>query len=286
MNRSKRFAAAFLTALCIHAGLFFLGSEFIIHTDRKTANSTPGSVTVTLSTGQPPAPSPQMAEKTRPLPKPDRSNSTVPHTMDIPKPEISDASAAEPVPAPEPSEKKPPAPSEEETLSPDSLDIPSPSSETLRPAKIKPLPDLSEAKHPPDTAEPVAEQMTAPKDTGQATEEWRKDTKETTRTDSAESMDSAGQKRIHRATPLYKSNPLPRYPASARRRGFEGTVTLLVQVSEKGNPIELEVDRSSGYKSLDRRALETVKDWKFEPGRINGEPTAMDVKVPVTFRLE
>ncbi|MGM0644525.1 MAG: energy transducer TonB, partial [Thermodesulfobacteriota bacterium] len=91
---------------------------------------------------------------------------------------------------------------------------------------------------------------------------------------------------IHRATPLYKTNPLPRYPASARRRGFEGTVKLLVQVSEKGDVTELEVARSSGHQSLDRRAVETVKNWKFEPGRINGEASAMDVKIPVTFRLE
>jgi protein TonB len=206
--------------------------------------------------------------------------------MDIPAPEISNASAAEPVPAPETSEKKPPAPAEEAPLSPDSLDIPAPSSEALQPAEMEPIPDLPEAKHPPDTAEPAAEQNTALNDIGPNPGDGKKDTKETTRTHSTESMDTAGQKRIHRATPLYKSNPLPRYPSSARRRGFEGTVTLLVQVSEKGNVTDLDVDRSSGYKSLDRRAVETVKDWKFEPGRINGEAAAMKVKIPVTFRLE
>ena len=199
---------------------------------------------------------------------------------------MSTASYTEPVPVPESPEKTPPAPSAKEDLSPDVIDIPAPASEPLRPAEIEPLTEMPKAEQPPDTAEPVAEQKAAPDETGRAAGDGEKHAKETARSDSAESEDGTGQKKIHRATPLYKSNPLPRYPSSARRRGFEGTVGLLVKVSEKGEVTELEVARSSGYQSLDRRALETVKDWKFEPGRINGKASAMDVKIPVTFRLE
>ena len=285
MNRSKRIAAAAVTAFCIHAALFFLVPEFV-PTDGKTANSSPGSVTVTLSKVQPPAPSAKSPKKTRVLPTPERSDIPVPDATEIPHPKISTDSAAEPVPVPDSLEEIPPSSSAKTAPAPDAIDIPAPAFQPVRAAEIEPLPDFPKAKQPPDTAEPVAEQKAAPDETGRAAGDGEKHAKENARSDSAESEDGTGQKKIHRATPLYKSNPLPRYPSSARRRGFEGTVRLLVEVSEKGEVTELEVDRSSGYPSLDRRAVETVKDWKFEPGRINGEAAAVKVKIPVTFRLE
>lgn len=285
MNRPKRIAAAAVTAFCIHTGLFFLVPEFV-PTDGKTANSSPGSVTVTLSKVQPPAPSARSPQKTRERPEPETSDIPAPDTTDIPHPDISTTLDAEPVPVPDPHEQTPPAPSAKAEPAPEAIDIPAPASEPVRPAQIEPLPDLQEVKQPLKKAEPVAEQKAAPDETGRTAKAGKKDPKEAVRTDSAVSEPPTGQKQIHRATPLYKSNPLPRYPSSARRRGFEGTVRLLVKVSEKGEVTELEVDRSSGYTSLDRRAVETVKDWKFEPGRINGKASAMDVKIPVTFRLE
>ncbi|MFH2059314.1 MAG: energy transducer TonB [Pseudomonadota bacterium] len=95
------------------------------------------------------------------------------------------------------------------------------------------------------------------------------------------------QKEIHIefAKPLYKENTLPVYPVIAQKRGYHGVVELMVLVSEKGKVSSLKIFKSSGYKSLDHQAVKTVKIWLFEPGKRNGSPQEMWVKIPVKFEL-
>jgi protein TonB len=88
------------------------------------------------------------------------------------------------------------------------------------------------------------------------------------------------------ARPLYRLNPPPRYPIMARRRRYQGTVFLDVLVDARGRAEDLRVASSSGYDLLDRAALEAVREWRFEPGKLGGHPTAMRVKVPVRFVLK
>ncbi|MFH2061323.1 MAG: energy transducer TonB [Pseudomonadota bacterium] len=90
---------------------------------------------------------------------------------------------------------------------------------------------------------------------------------------------------IEFAKPLYKENTLPVYPVIAQKRGYHGVVELMVLVSEKGKVSSLKILKSSGYKSLDRQAVKTVKNWLFEPGKKNGSPQEMWVKIPVRFEL-
>ncbi|MCF6248120.1 MAG: energy transducer TonB [Desulfobacula sp.] len=91
--------------------------------------------------------------------------------------------------------------------------------------------------------------------------------------------------RIEFAKPLYKKNTLPTYPVVARKRGYHGTVELMVLVSKKGTVSSLKIFKSSKYKSLDRQAVKTVKTWLFEPGKKNGRPEEMWVKIPIKFEL-
>ena len=42
--------------------------------------------------------------------------------------------------------------------------------------------------------------------------------------------------------------------------------------------------RSLGM-GLDEKALEAVRTWRFEPGKINGRPVAVKMNVIVDFRL-
>jgi protein TonB len=81
-------------------------------------------------------------------------------------------------------------------------------------------------------------------------------------------------------------NPPPRYPADARRNGTEGTVTLRVWVAADGTAGRVELDRSSGSRSLDDAATSTVKTWRFVPAHRNGEPVEAWVTVPLVFRLD
>jgi protein TonB len=83
----------------------------------------------------------------------------------------------------------------------------------------------------------------------------------------------------------YLRNPPPRYPASARRNGEEGTVMLRVAVTAGGAASRVDLERSSGYAALDEAALAAVKNWRFVPAQRGGEPVDAVVVVPVVFRL-
>jgi protein TonB len=91
---------------------------------------------------------------------------------------------------------------------------------------------------------------------------------------------------IREATPAYRANPSPEYPAIARRRGYEGTVLVEVLVSRDGRVEDLRLSQSSGYSVLDQAAMASMKGWLFEPATINDEKVEMWVKVPVRFHLK
>jgi protein TonB len=96
--------------------------------------------------------------------------------------------------------------------------------------------------------------------------------------------DSRGDSAL--AIPRHEGNPKPPYPEVARRRGYEGTVRLKVEVLASGKVGSIWVAKSSGYEVLDRSALKTVKDWSFIPARFGGIPLKSTVIVPVTFQLK
>ncbi|HYE00993.1 MAG TPA: energy transducer TonB [Alphaproteobacteria bacterium] len=81
-------------------------------------------------------------------------------------------------------------------------------------------------------------------------------------------------------------NAPPVYPLAARRQGIEGRVILEVAVDERGRATGVKVAISSGSRLLDEAALKAVRDWRFTPATLGGEPIAARVKVPVTFRLD
>ena len=91
---------------------------------------------------------------------------------------------------------------------------------------------------------------------------------------------------IREARPLYRSNPPPKYPVLARRRGFQGNVLLEVLVGPIGNVIDLRVLSSSGHPILDRAAKSSVKNWTFVPGMRGQEKVEMWVRVPIRFELK
>ncbi len=83
----------------------------------------------------------------------------------------------------------------------------------------------------------------------------------------------------------YLDNPPPAYPASSKRFGETGTVTLRVQVGANGRAESVEVAQSSGFERLDRAALDAVRRWKFLPARQGDQAVAASVLVPLNFEL-
>jgi len=75
----------------------------------------------------------------------------------------------------------------------------------------------------------------------------------------------------------------PSYPASAIRLRIEGTVELLATVSKEGSITHIKV--LSGNQQLTRAAVDAVKQWKYKPYLLNGEPVEIETQVTVNFKL-
>lgn len=95
-----------------------------------------------------------------------------------------------------------------------------------------------------------------------------------------------GSEGLISARPRYKTNPKPRYPPIARRRGQEGSVLLSVLVDASGKPMAIDIESSSGAEALDKAAVEAVERWQFEPGVREGEAVSSRVEVPIRFELD
>ena len=84
----------------------------------------------------------------------------------------------------------------------------------------------------------------------------------------------------------YLNNPPPAYPRMSRRMGEQGTVIVRVFISVDGRAEQAEIRIASGYPRLDEAALETVKRWRYVPGKRAGQPEAMWFNVPIRFVLD
>ena len=87
------------------------------------------------------------------------------------------------------------------------------------------------------------------------------------------------------ASPLYRENTPPAYPAIAKLRGYEGVVLVNAEILPDGHVGSTAISKSSGYTILDQSAIEAVKLWKFEPAKKAGKPFAIRVKLPIKFVL-
>jgi len=87
------------------------------------------------------------------------------------------------------------------------------------------------------------------------------------------------------SSPGYGENPKPVYPLEARQKGHEGKVVLTVEILPNGRVGEVQVDKSSGYETLDHSAVETVKKWKFIPAKKGGVAIPCWVNIPFKFQL-
>lgn len=73
------------------------------------------------------------------------------------------------------------------------------------------------------------------------------------------------------------------YPADARQQKIQGTVVLDVKIGGDGAVQDLKI--LSGPPELADAAMNAVKQWRFKPRRVNGQPTPMQTTVTLNFRL-
>jgi len=75
----------------------------------------------------------------------------------------------------------------------------------------------------------------------------------------------------------------PAYPPLARQARIQGTVVLQAVIGKDGSIQNLKV--VSGHPMLAPAALEAVKQWRYKPYYLNGEPVEVDTTINVNFTL-
>ncbi len=75
----------------------------------------------------------------------------------------------------------------------------------------------------------------------------------------------------------------PTYPPTALRLGVEGTVELSATISKNGDISQIKV--LSGDPQLTKAATDAVKQWKYRPYLLNGEPVEIQTQVSIIFNL-
>ncbi|MFZ0417830.1 MAG: TonB family protein [Candidatus Sulfotelmatobacter sp.] len=75
----------------------------------------------------------------------------------------------------------------------------------------------------------------------------------------------------------------PTYPPLARQARISGTVILRAVISKDGSIENLSL--VSGHPMLAPAAIDAVKQWKYKPYLLNGEPVEVDTEVQVNFTL-
>ena len=86
------------------------------------------------------------------------------------------------------------------------------------------------------------------------------------------------------SAPRVLYSPDPEFSEEARKAKFQGTVILALMVGTDGRAHDVRIVRSLGM-GLDEKAIEAIRQWKFDAGRKDGVPVAVLVNVEVNFRL-
>lgn len=75
----------------------------------------------------------------------------------------------------------------------------------------------------------------------------------------------------------------PVYPPLARQTRISGTVKLHAIIGKNGAVEQLQV--VSGHPLLVQSALDAVRQWRYQPTLLNGEPVEVDTEIDVIFSL-
>src|ERR1700757_4302188 len=100
-------------------------------------------------------------------------------------------------------------------------------------------------------------------------------------------FDAPPVKRIRVAARVVEANLIrdvaPQYPPEAGRARIEGTVVLLAVIGTDGSVKDVRVE--NGLPILAQAAINAVKQWRYKPYMINGEPVEVDSRITINFTL-
>jgi protein TonB len=75
----------------------------------------------------------------------------------------------------------------------------------------------------------------------------------------------------------------PEYPQLAKQQRLQGNIVLTARVLKDGRVDHIK--RVSGSPLLENAAITAVRQWKYEPYKLNGQPQEVDISITVQFRL-
>jgi periplasmic protein TonB len=97
----------------------------------------------------------------------------------------------------------------------------------------------------------------------------------------------APPKRVRLAQRVVEANLIhdvaPTYPTEAGRARIQGTVVLWAVIGKDGNVQDVRVE--SGLPILAQAAIDAVKQWRYKPYMLNGEPVEVDSRITINFTL-
>ena len=98
---------------------------------------------------------------------------------------------------------------------------------------------------------------------------------------------TSAPKRIRVPAPMAEANlvydVVPKYPPEAGRERIEGTVVLIAVIGKDGTVRDVRVE--SGLPVLAQAAIDAVKQWRYRPYLLNGEPVEVDSQITINFNL-
>ncbi len=274
----------------LHAGLL---AAFLILADRTGRNARDALDAVPMvelvmveqkghdrTTGQAP-PVPDQPTKEAPSP---------PSQAAPPTPQPPAASNAPPPPTPSPPTPSPPTPPPRPPSAPEAeaatLPLPPPPSPQAPPspaAPVPPQPRLAARETPPLPPSAAPAPARPPPPAPNADSDPRINLGGT---DSLSYVLVEGDQVIPAGPDPKVHNREPVYPDEAVRRGQQGVVTLLIQVSPDGLASDVDIARSSGFTLLDRAARDAVTTWRFVPAVRDGQPISSSMSMRIKFELD
>jgi protein TonB len=157
----------------------------------------------------------------------------------------------------------PPAP-------PKPAEPPKPKKKPVKKTLKKKAPEKPKQAKPPKTEAVAEEKLPVPspvKSTAQPSNSQNSSAAPRTTASASKAPSNAAPYTEASVNTNYGFNPPPKYPAIAKRRGWQGTVRLRVSVSAEGYSEAVAIHSSSGFEALDESAVEAVKKWWFNPAK-------------------
>ncbi|HEU5437309.1 MAG TPA: energy transducer TonB [Telluria sp.] len=76
------------------------------------------------------------------------------------------------------------------------------------------------------------------------------------------------------------------YPKASLMNEEQGTVSMSFLVAPDGAVVESKLEKTSGFKNLDKAAIKSISACKFKPGTKDGAPAQTWTKVDYAWKLD